>query len=57
MPRLWRGVSLFPEFFAPSDSAYPITATARWIGNAVPVELARAIARSVRGAIEATQEV
>lgn len=45
------------EFFAPSDSAYPITATARWIGNAVPVELARAIARSVRGAIETKQNV
>ena len=39
------------EFFAPSDRRCPITATARWIGNAVPVELARAIARSVRHTI------
>lgn len=40
------------EFFAPDESTCPITPTARWIGNAVPVELARAIARSVRHTLE-----
>ena len=44
------------EFFAPDESTYPITATARWIGNAVPVELAKAIARSVRHTIEAAED-
>lgn len=40
------------QFFAPDESNCPITPTARWIGNAVPVELARAIARSVRHTLE-----
>ena len=39
------------EFFPPEENEYPVTATARWIGNAVPVKLARAIARSVRTTI------
>ena len=39
------------EFLAPDQATCPVTATARWIGNAVPVKLARAIAKSVRKTI------
>lgn len=44
------------EFFASRECAYPITPTARWIGNAVPVELARAIAQSVRHTLETARD-
>ncbi len=44
------------KFFAPDESTFPITSTARWIGNAVPVELARAIARSVRHTLETARD-
>ena len=39
------------EFFDPSKR-WHISAAARWIGNAVPVALARAVARSVARALE-----
>ena len=39
------------EFHAPDDPVV-IAHTARWIGNAVPVELARAVARSIANAID-----
>ena len=39
----------FPPYYAlqPPDNQLIIAQTARWIGNAVPVELSRAVARSV----------
>ena len=38
------------EFFAPGQP-WSLSAVARWIGNAVPVTLAQAVARSVRAAL------
>ena len=43
------------EFLDPKQRWF-VSQAARWIGNAVPVELARAIARSVALALEATNE-
>ena len=40
------------EFFG-SNQPWSVSATARWIGNAVPVALARAVARSVAQTLEA----
>ena len=61
-PRQNRAISLreaamlqtFPTYYAFHGPADPIriAPTARWIGNAVPVELARAVARSVARALE-----
>ena len=45
----------FPEYYEfqkPGDNVF-IAHTARWIGNAVPVALGRAVARSVASAIDA----
>ena len=44
----------FPAYYEFQEPAKQIVIahTARWIGNAVPVELARAVARSVAKAIE-----
>lgn len=47
-------IQTFPDSyeFVPPDGPHPVTMIARFIGNAVPVELARAIAQSIKSHLE-----